>query len=81
MPCDSAQRAIEYLDKALKLDKDDHLAWYYKGFCIAQIGYIQGDVAKIREGLDCFVQALRTRPGDPSTTRAKMQFEAILRAT
>jgi transposase-like protein len=74
----SAQKAIEYLAKATELDRSDHLAWYYEGFCLGQIGYFQEDKAMMKRGLKCFDQALRTRPGDPSTKQAKAKFEMAL---
>ena len=74
-PYRSAQKAIEYLAKATELDRNDHLAWYYEGFCLGQIGYFQEDKAMMKRGLKCFDQALRIRPGDPSTIQAKAKFE------
>ncbi len=77
LPYAKAKMSLEYFDKVLALDRDDHLTWYYRGFALAQIGYITDDRKRLKEGLDALDEALRTRPGDASTMQAKAQFEKV----
>jgi tetratricopeptide (TPR) repeat protein len=75
LPSANAELSLKYFDKALALERNDHATWYYRGFALAQIGYITDDKKRLKEGLDAFDEALRTRPGDASTLKAKAQFE------
>lgn len=79
--CDNISKAVPYLDRALEMDKDKHIAWYYKAQCLSVIGIIKRDKHSFREGLKCFEQALRTRPDDAKTKNDKEGYEKIYRDT
>ncbi len=76
-PFGEASNAIQYFDKALELDRDNHLAWHYKGSSLAMIGQFTRDASKVKQGLECLNQALRTQPGDEATKQAIRDFRNL----
>lgn len=76
-PYENAQRAVGYLDRALELDPGDHFAWYFKAHCLCHVGCITRHKALVQHGIECFFEALRTKPGDTATIRDRAKFQTV----
>lgn len=82
LPYQKSQESIAYFDKALELNKYDHLSLYHKGFALCQIGHItdkdDGDVnPELKKGIDCLKKALEIRPNDSSYKKAYDHYWAV----
>ncbi|MBI3823619.1 MAG: hypothetical protein HY289_13195 [Planctomycetes bacterium] len=76
-PQQNAEKSLTYFDKAIELDGGNHLAWYFKGMCLSQLGQIGMNKPKVKSGLDCLDKALQLSGGKPAILQAKRQIEML----
>jgi len=77
LPLDYLRQAIPYLNEAISRDSQSHIAWYISAHCFCHIGIPTNDPIMVKRGLDCFNQALNTKPGDSSTIAEMTHFKKI----
>jgi tetratricopeptide (TPR) repeat protein len=75
LPLAELRNAVAYLNRALKVNPNDHMAWYVKAGSLCGLGMVANDVWTVKRGVECYDEAIRTKPDDQASKSDKRMFE------